>query len=82
MCQSGVNTAQLLTMTKMAEDTLGLGQGWLEEIHHLADHTNKKASAEIAQATVKLGEVRHLLEAARDELEKGEHDHGFEVELV
>jgi len=83
MCQSGVNTAQLLTMTTMVEDTLTLSQEWLKEVHHLAGHTdNMKASADIAQASVKVGEVRALLEAACAELEKGEHDHGVTVELV
>jgi hypothetical protein len=82
MCQGGVNVAQLITMTKMSEDSIGLAQGWLEEIHHLADHANSAASAELAQATVKLGEVRHLLEAACDQLEKGLVEPSVHVELV
>jgi hypothetical protein len=82
MCQSGVNTAQLLTMSKMAEEALDLSLGWLEEIHHLADHVDETAGAEYAQATVKLGEARHILEAARDKLEAVAEEPAFEVELV
>lgn len=82
MCQSGVNTTQLLTMTKMAEDTLALVQGWLEEIHHLSDHAGLESSAKVAQATIKLGEACSLLEHASDELENGAHEHGFDVALV
>jgi hypothetical protein len=69
-------------MTKMAGDALALAQGWVEEIHHLAGHAGLESSAQIAQATVKLGEARNLLAHASDELENGPHEHGFEVELV
>jgi len=82
MCQGGVNKAQLLTMTKMAEDTIGLAQGWLEEIHHLADHAQLEASAKVAQATIKLGEARDLLEHAIEELDEKNAQQSFEVELV
>lgn len=67
MCQKGVNTDQMKLMLGQANDSLGMTQQWLEQIHHLADHAELvEPSAEIAQASVLLGEVRAKLDAAAD----------------
>jgi hypothetical protein len=83
MCQNGVNTDQMKMMIAQANDSLAMAQRWLEQIHHLADHADlAHPSAEIAQASVLLGEARAKLENASDEMEGHSHDHGVSVEVV
>ncbi|MCL2818399.1 MAG: hypothetical protein FWD41_01510 [Actinomycetia bacterium] len=82
MCQSGVNTAQLTTMVKMADDSIGLTRNWVHEIEHLAGHVDLKSTPALSDAYRKLGEAKRLLAQAADELESGVEAPGFEVELV
>ena len=83
MCESGINIDQLRLSITQTEQTLGLAQEWLEELHHLADHGKKHdASVELAQATVLLGEARVKLEKAVDRLDDAAPAEGVTVELV
>jgi hypothetical protein len=83
MCESGINADQLRMSITQTEQTLGLAQEWLEELHHLADHGKKHdASVELAQATVLLGEARVKLEKAIDRLGGAAPADGVTVELV
>lgn len=83
MCQKGVNTEQLLQMIAMSEDTLGMTQQWLEQIHHLADHGGlAEPSAAVAQASVLLGEVRAKLESATEQMRGEQPGPDASVELV
>lgn len=52
-------------MIAQADETVALAQGWLEQLHHLADHGGlTEASTSVAQATVLLGEARAKMTAA------------------
>lgn len=83
MCETGINVDQLRMSITQTEQTLGLAQEWLEELHHLADHGKKHdASVELAQATVLLGEVRVKLEKALNGLDDAAPAEGVTVELV
>ena len=83
MCETGINIDQLRMSITQTEQTLGLAQEWLEELHHLADHGKKHdASVELAQATVLLGEARVKLEKAVDRLDGAAPAEGVTVELV
>ena len=65
MCENGVNTDQMRLMLAQVDDSLGMSQQWLEQMHHLADHADlRDSSALVAQATVLLGEARAKLEQA------------------
>jgi hypothetical protein len=82
MCESGINIGQLRMSIAQTEETLGLAQEWLEQLHHLADHGKQSAaSAELAQVTVILGEARGKLEKAINSLD-GEPKDDVTVELV
>lgn len=82
MCESGINVGQLRMSIAQTEETLGLAQEWLEQLHHLADHGKQSAaSAELAQVTVILGEARGKLEKAIDAL-GGRPSDDVTVELV
>jgi hypothetical protein len=82
MCESGINVGQLRMSIAQTEETLGLAQEWLEQLHHLADHGKQStASAELAQVTVILGEARVKLEKAIDSL-GGQPKDDVTVELV
>ena len=73
MCETGVNVGQL---------KLAIGQQWLEQLHHLADHGKRAdVSAALAQANVLLGEARGKLDTAITQLEGGTAD-STTVELV
>lgn len=83
MCQKGVNKDQVRLMIEQADDTVAMAQQWLERIHHLADHAEMlTASAEVAQATVLLGEVRAKLATASDEIDGSIGGPDASVELV
>jgi hypothetical protein len=83
MCETGINVDQLRMSINQTEQSLGLAQEWLEELHHLADHGKKHdASVELAQATVLLGEVRVKLEKAMNVLNGATPPEGVTVELV
>ena len=70
MCEKGVNTDQMRLMIAQVDDSLGMSQQWLEQIHHLADHAGlPEPSSAVAQATVLLGEARSKLEAATNRIE-------------
>lgn len=83
MCKSGVNNSQLGTMLGMTEDTLKLVDGWLDEIHHLADHAGLDSAGDVAQAKTLLAGAAALLHKASHEAGH-DHDHGdhVHVELV
>ena len=82
MCENGINTDQLKVAIGQVNDSLGMSQQWLEQLHHMADHAKKNsASAELAQVTVMLGEARSKLENALDSLE-GDGTSEVTVELV
>jgi hypothetical protein len=69
MCEKGVNTDQMRLMLAQVDDSLGMSQQWLEQIHHLADHADMRdPSALVAQASVMLGEARAKLEQAGDQM--------------
>ena len=83
MCQKGVNTNQMKLMLGQSNDSLAMAQQWLEQIHHLADHAGlTDSSAQVAQASVLLGEARAKLEAAVDLLESEASGPDASVELV
>ena len=85
MCQKGVNNDQMKLMIAQAGDAVGMAQQWLEQIHHLADHSDLSASsAAVAQATVLLGEARSKLDSASDAIDGVESGSGpdVSVELV
>ncbi len=83
MCENSVNVPQLKISVGQVDDAVALSQQWLEQLHHLADHGKKpEASAELAQATVLLGEARGRLEAAIDALEGRSSASEVTVELV
>jgi hypothetical protein len=82
MCENGINVDQLRVSIAQVNDSLGMSQTWLEQLHHMADHSGKKlASTEVAQVTVLLGEARAKLDRALDALEGGVHE-DVTVELV
>jgi hypothetical protein len=82
MCENSVNVPQLKISVGQVDDAIALSQQWLEQLHHLADHGKKpEASAEIAQASVLLGEARGRLQSAINELE-GLASSDVTVELV
>ena len=65
MCEGGINTGQMKLAVAMINDALALSQQHLEQLRHLADQGRRSAtSAELAQVTVMLGEVREKLDAA------------------
>jgi len=75
MCEGGINTGQMKLAVAMVNDSLGLAQQWLEQLHHLADQGNRAlTSAELAQVNVMLGEAREKLEKAVDQLGVVEND--------
>ncbi len=81
MCEGGINNGQMKLAIAMVNDSLGLSQQWLEQLHHLADHGRRTAtSAELAQVTVMLGEAREKLDAAVKSLDIVEDD--VTVELI
>ncbi len=72
MCEQGINIGQMKLAVGQSDDAIALVQQWLEQLHHLADHGHEAAaSADIAQATVLLGEARAKLESAIEALEGG-----------
>lgn len=82
MCENGVNTAQMKMTIDMVDDALALSQQWLEQLHQLADKGHShESSAELAQASVLLGEAREKLVTAAEKLDEHTHDH-VHVELV
>jgi hypothetical protein len=82
MCQSGVNNAQLITMVKMADDSVRLNQAWVKELAHLAGHANLESTPKLTEAAKKLREVDAVLAEAIDELEVADQTEDFAVELV
>lgn len=65
MCEGGINASQLKYSINQVNDTLALAQEWAEELHQLADQSNRSdSSVELAQVSVILGEAREKLEAA------------------
>lgn len=83
MCQKGVNVDQMKLMIGQANDALGMAQQWLEQIHHLADHGGlDRPSAEVAQASVLVGEARAKLESATDLIDGEVGGPDASVELV
>lgn len=83
MCKTGVNPDQVKLMIGQSNDSLALAQQWLEQIHHLADHAGMlKPSAEVAQASVLLGEARAKLETAANLIEGETGGPDASVELV
>jgi len=82
MCENGVNTDQMRLMLAQVDDSLGMSQQWLEQMHHLADHADlRNSSAHVAQASVLLGEARAKLEQAGEEMGDAATD-GVSVERV
>lgn len=82
MCEQGINIGQMKLAVGQADDAMALVQQWLEQLHHLADHGHQHdASADLAQASVLLGEARARLEAAVDALDGGSGK-DVSVELV
>jgi multidrug resistance efflux pump len=82
MCEQGINLGQMKLAVGQADDELALVQQWLEQLHHLADHGHQPdASADIAQASVLLGEARAKLETAIDAL-AGNSGKDVSVELL
>ncbi len=83
MCQKGVNTDQMKLMIGQANDALALSQQWLEQIHHLADQAGlPRPSAEVAQASVLLGQARAKLEDAVDLIDGEPAGPDATVELI
>jgi hypothetical protein len=83
MCQKGVNPDQVKLMIGQSDDSLALAQQWLEQIHHLADHAEMTGpSAEVAQASVLLGEARAKLEIAANLIDGTVGGPDASVELV
>ncbi len=75
MCEGGINDGQMKLSIAMVNDSLGLSQQWLEQLHHLADHGKRSAtSADLAQVTVMLGEARERLESAVEKLDLADGD--------
>jgi hypothetical protein len=82
MCENGINVDQLKVSIAQVNDSLGMSQTWLEQLHHMADHSGRKvASTEVAQVTVLLGEARAKLDTALDALEDDANE-DVTVELV
>ena len=82
MCENGINVDQLKVSIAQINDSLGMNQTFVEQLHQLADHGHKHdASTELAQVTVMLGEARAKLERAVDSLEGTTHE-DVTVELV
>ena len=82
MCENGINVDQLKVSIAQVSDSLAMSQTWLEQLHHMADHSGKKpASTELAQVTVLLGEARAKLDRALDDLDGTVHE-DVTVELV
>jgi hypothetical protein len=83
MCENSVNVPQLRISVGQVDDTVALAQQWLEQLHHLADHGKQaEASADLAQASVLLGEARGRLESAIAALEGRTSSPDVTVELV
>jgi hypothetical protein len=83
MCENSVNVPQLKLSVDQVDGALALSQQSLEQLHHLADHGKlHDASAELAQASVLLGEARTRLEGAIDALEGRSSSPDVTVELV
>ena len=83
MCENNVNVPQLKISIGQVDDAVALSEQWLEQLHHLADHGKKHdASAELAQASVLLGEARAKLDAAISTLEGHPSSPDVTVELV
>jgi hypothetical protein len=83
MCESGINVDQLKLSIGQVDDSLGMAQQWLEQLHHLADHGKQHdASAALAQVTVMLGEARDRLEQAVESLEGHAGGPDITVEIV
>ena len=83
MCTNGINIDQLRQQITAAEESLGLAQHWLEDLHHLADSGHQhEASTEVAQVTVLLGEAREKLERACDSLGSEGSNGEVTVEVV
>lgn len=83
MCEHGVNTDQLRLMIAQLDDSLGVSQHHVEQIHHLADHAGlHDPSVNVAQASVLLGEARSKLQSALNVLEALSDDDGVTVELL
>ena len=83
MCNKGVNPGQVKLMIGQSDDSLGMAQQWLEQIHHLADHGGlEEPSVEIAQASVLIGEARAKLQTAADLIDSEPSGTGARVELV
>jgi hypothetical protein len=75
MCEGGINTGQMKLAIAMVNDSLGLSQQWLEQLHHLADQGRRTiTSTELAQVTVLLGEAREKLDVAVTQMDVGEDD--------
>lgn len=82
MCENGINTDQLKVSIAQLNDSLGMSQTWIEQLHHLADHGKRPAaSTDLAQVSVMLGEARAKLDHAIDTLE-GRAGEDVTVELV
>lgn len=82
MCEQGINIGQMKLAVGQSDDAIAMVQQWLEQLHHLADHGHEDAaSADIAQASVLLGEARARLDAAIMALE-GDDTSEVSVELV
>jgi hypothetical protein len=82
VCENSVNIPQLRVSVGQVDDAVALGQQWLEQLHHLADHGKQHdASVDLAQANVLLGEARAKLSDAIDSLE-GNPSSDVTVELV
>ena len=82
MCEAGVNREQLRRSIGRAEEALGMAQHWLEDLHMIADQGElHRASMEMAQVTVLLGEARGKLEKAVSSLEASDHGEST-VEIV
>ena len=82
MCESGINVGQMKLAIGQSDDALAMTQQWLEQLHHLADHSkHSHVSAALAQANVLLGEARGKLDSAIEDLEGAPRD-ATTVELI
>jgi hypothetical protein len=83
MCENSVNVPQLKLSVGHVDDAMAMSQQWLEELHHLADRGKRtEASADLAQASVLLGEARARLESAINALEGRSESEDVTIELV
>jgi hypothetical protein len=82
VCETGINLGQMKLAIGQSDDAMACVQGWLEQLHHLADHGKRtEVSAALAQAGVLLGEARGKLDAAIADLEGAPKDSST-VELI